>query len=192
MKAKNLLMGERVRLAALTPKDIPTIAVWHQDGEFMRLFDARPAYPQTEESLTKWLERQQKTSDLYIFTIRTLEDDVLLGFIELEGILWAHGVCAMSYVIGDPGQRGKGYGYEATQLALTFAFHELNLHRVTVTAYSYNETSNALAQKLGFQREGAFREFLHRDGKRHDMYLYGLLRHEWEAHRRQGGGDDGR
>jgi len=62
-----------------------------------------------------------------------------------------------------------------------FAFDELNLHRVTATVFSNNERSIALFEKLGFRREGVYREFLQRDGRRYDMYLYGLLRPEWEA-----------
>ena len=86
----------------------------------------------------------------------------------------------MGLGIGDQSNWGQGYGYEAAQLALAFAFHELNLHRVQVTVFSYNERSIALFEKLGFQREGVFRERLQRDGQRHDMLLYGLLRPEWE------------
>ena len=67
------------------------------------------------------------------------------------------------------------------RLALKFAFDELNLHRVQLTVFAYNDRAIALYEKLGFQREGTFREFLHRDGARYDMYLYGLLRREWEA-----------
>jgi RimJ/RimL family protein N-acetyltransferase len=47
--------------------------------------------------------------------------------------------------------------------------------------FSYNKRSIALFEKLGFQPEDAFREFLKRDGKRHDMLLHGLLRPECEA-----------
>ncbi len=67
------------------------------------------------------------------------------------------------------------------RLLLTFAFDELNLHRVQLTVFSYNRPAIALYEKLGFQREGTFREFLQRDGRRHDMFLYGLLRREWQA-----------
>jgi RimJ/RimL family protein N-acetyltransferase len=66
-------------------------------------------------------------------------------------------------------------------LALNFAFEELNMHRVQLTVFQYNERAVALYEKLGFQKEGVYREFLHRDGKRYDMYLYGLLRSEWES-----------
>ena len=37
----NLLRGDRVRLTALTPGDLPTIAGWYQQADFLRLFDLR-------------------------------------------------------------------------------------------------------------------------------------------------------
>lgn len=53
--------------------------------------------------------------------------------------------------------------------------------RLLLTAvFAYNEPAIALYENLGFRHEGTFREFLQRDGVRHDMHLYGLLRPEWE------------
>ena len=66
-------------------------------------------------------------------------------------------------------------------LILRFAFNELNLHRVQLTVFEYNDRAVAVYERLGFQREGVYREALYRDGVRYDMYLYGLLRREWEA-----------
>jgi len=36
-------------------------------------------------------------------------------------------------------------------------------------------------ERLGFRREGVFREFLFRDGEVGDMVLYGILRREWRG-----------
>jgi RimJ/RimL family protein N-acetyltransferase len=83
--------------------------------------------------------------------------------------------------IGERDAWGQGYGTEALHLALQYAFDELNLHRITLTVIAYNERAIALYERAGFQREGVFREFGQRDGKRYDMYLYGLLRPEWES-----------
>jgi len=80
--------------------------------------------------------------------------------------------------------QGKGYGKEGMQLALQFAFHEINLHRVQLYVFSYNIRAINLYEKLGFKREGIQREFLQRDGERHDFYLYGMLRHEWDENRK--------
>jgi RimJ/RimL family protein N-acetyltransferase len=153
---------------------------WYQDAEFLRLYDSRPAYPKTEAELARWLEELQKDKNTFAFAVRPLEGDDLIGYLELDGVDWQHGVCGMSLAIGDRSNWGKGYGHEATQLALAFAFNELNLYRVQVTVFSYNERSLSLVEKVGFQREGVYREFLQRDGKRYDMILYGMLRHEWE------------
>ena len=181
MNSSPLLHGSRVRLTALRQDDLPTIARWYQDAGFMRLYDARPAVPKTGAALARWLEEVGKAENTLAFAIRPVEGDDLIGTLELDGILWTHGVCGIGIAIGDRANWGRGYGTEAAGLALAFAFDELNLHRVQATAFTYNERSIALFEKLGFRREGAFREFLHRDGERFDMLLYGLLAREWRA-----------
>jgi RimJ/RimL family protein N-acetyltransferase len=182
MLASNLLQGSRVRLTALTSDDLPTIARWHQDAGFARLFDARPAVPKTIGTLDNWLDEYSRTNNGFVFAIRPLGEETLIGFIEIEGIMWAHQHAWISIAIGDSAHQGRGYGGEALGLALRFAFHELNLHRVQLTVFSYNLRAIALYEKLGFVREGVYREHLQRDGKRYDMYLYGLLRNEWLSH----------
>ncbi len=179
-----LLHGALVRLTALTPDDLPAIARWYENTEFLRLFDSRPAYPQTEKEIAQWLEEMQKSANDFPFGIRRLDTGELVGYVEIDGVAWTHQVGGMGLGIGDAANWGKGYGYEATQLALEFAFQELNLHRVVVTVYSYNKRSRRLCEKLGFQREGVYREHLLRDGRRYDMHVFGLLRREWEAHTR--------
>ncbi|MEP7191056.1 MAG: GNAT family protein, partial [Roseiflexaceae bacterium] len=113
--------------------------------------------------------------------VRLLDGDELLGIVELDSILWPHRHTWVSIAIGEATNQGHGYGAEALGLALQFAFQELNLHRVQLTVFSYNQRAIALYEKLGFQREGIFREHLERDGTRFDMYLYGILRPEWLA-----------
>jgi RimJ/RimL family protein N-acetyltransferase len=58
----------------------------------------------------------------------------------------------------------------------------MNLHRLQLTVLDYNARAIAMYERLGFQREGTYRELGLRDGRRYDMHLYGLLRPEWEAH----------
>jgi RimJ/RimL family protein N-acetyltransferase len=171
------------------PQDLAALAHWYQQSEFLRLLDAQPAYPYSEAFLGQWLEERQKSNQAFIFAVRpatsneptvTGTNDTLLGYVELDGILWNHQVTWISIAIGEE-HWGHGYGFEAMQLALNFAFEELNLYRIQLTVFSYNDRAIALYEKLGFQREGVYRQFVHRSGDRHDMYLYGLLRPEWKA-----------
>jgi RimJ/RimL family protein N-acetyltransferase len=179
----NLLRSSRVRLAALTTGDLPEIARWYADAGFARMFDARPATPKTAAALEAWLDEYSHSASGFLFAIRPLGGDELLGYLELEGILWPHQHAWLSIAIGDPARQGQGYGTEAIELALQFAFQELSLHRVQLTVFSYNQRAIALYEKLGFRREGVYREHIQRDGARYDMYLYGILRPEWLADR---------
>src|SRR3712207_839119 len=95
MPPSNLLLGTRLRLTALTKDDLPTIAHWQQDASFMRLFDARPAYPRTEAALGQWLEESSTATDGFVFGIRLLDSEELIGYVELDGILWAHQVSSL-------------------------------------------------------------------------------------------------
>jgi RimJ/RimL family protein N-acetyltransferase len=184
---RDVLNGERVRLAAVTEADLPLIARWRSDSEFLRLYDAEPAMPKTEAQLRKWLDERQTNPTAYLFGIRLLDDDRLIGHCDVDDILWPHRVAWVSIGIGDADDRGRGYGAEALELLLRFAFHELNLHRIQLSVFSYNTRAIATYQRLGFTHEGTFREFLERDGQHHDMLLYGLLRAEWEEGNREQG-----
>ncbi|STA92047.1 GNAT family N-acetyltransferase [Clostridium cochlearium] len=99
---------------------------------------------------------------------------------EIEKISWSNGVGGIAIGIGDSSEWGKGYGSEALFLVMDFAFRELNLHRLQLITISYNERAIKSYEKLGFKKEGIYREAVNRDGKRYDIYLYGILKREWE------------
>ena len=180
MKPTNILKGYLVRLTALTKDDLPTYSRWYEDSGFSRLLDAVPAMPKSKEQWGKWLEETEKNANTYVFAIRLVQANELIGYAELDGILWNHRNCWIGIGIGEHENWGKGYGRESMDIVLKFAFHELNLHRVQLSVFSYNLRAIALYEELGFTKEGVFREHLERDGQRFDMYLYGLLRKEWE------------
>ena len=177
----NILLGDKVRLTAVDKDDLSAIGRWFEDAGFARLFDAMPAAPKSEAALSRWLEEVQKDKNGFLFAIRPVDGQSLLGYAELDGILWSNGTAWLGLGLGERDNWGKGYGAEAAQLVLNFAFNELNLRRVQLTVFSYNERAIALYEKLGFVREGVYRQYLQRDGRTYDMILYGLLRREWQA-----------
>ena len=183
MERKNILRGEKVQLTAIRPQDGAVIAEWYQDAAFLRDYDSSPAYPKTEKQIAEVLAKEQERDDGFIFAVRLLDGDRIIGILQLDGIAWTHGASFVSIGIGEEADRGQGYGREAMELGLRFAFDELNLHRVCLTVFSYNEAAQTLYERLGFVREGVYREHLLRNGQRHDMLLYGLLRREWQQTR---------
>lgn len=174
-----LMRGESVYLAAVEEADMATISGWTKDSDYLRLYDSRAAGPRTVAEIASEIQEAQRSKSGFVFGIRRCDDDLLIGLVELDGITWPHGTSFLSIGIGEARHRGRGYGLEAMTLLLRFAFDELNLHRLSLTVFSYNEAAIALYERLGFVREGVYREHLRRDGQRYDMILYGILRHEW-------------
>jgi RimJ/RimL family protein N-acetyltransferase len=83
--------------------------------------------------------------------------------------------------VGEREYWGRGYGTEAMRLVLQFAFQELNLHRVSLGVFAYNERAIRSYEKAGFRIEGRLRQGIHRVNQRWDEVVMGILRSEWET-----------
>ena len=174
----DLFTGKLVRLAAPGEDEKAAFARWSADPDYLRHLDDDPARPMAAEHVT--LPRKEDAGHSFEFRIRTLAENRLIGFVALFNLKWNNGACTLAIGIGEPDFRGKGYGTDALNLALGFAFRELNLHRVGLTVISYNARAIRAYERVGFVREGLRREAIHRDGRRYDEIVMGVLRREWE------------
>ncbi len=181
MNQTSLFIGKLVRLAAILPEDNATFAKWSQNDTYLRLLDDDPARPLSPEGFASFEGSYINAPNLFGFRLRTLAEDKLIGFIVLGDIKWPNQTALLGMGIGDPDCWGKGYGSDALQLILAYAFRELNLYRVGLTVISYNTRAIRAYEKAGFVREGVQRGMIHRDGERHDLLVYGILCHEWAA-----------
>jgi len=178
-----LFSGELVRLTAEEPQVLAdNIARWARDSEYIRLTESDPAIPLTTKVTLKWIEKlqEQDPPKVYVFGIRTLDGDCLIGDVGLGGIRWAHGDCNLGIGLGDRQDWGKGYGTDAMRLILRYAFTELNLQRVSLDVYAYNPRAIRCYEKAGFVHEGRMRKLLNREGQHWDIIFMGILREEWE------------
>jgi RimJ/RimL family protein N-acetyltransferase len=80
--------------------------------------------------------------------------------------------------IGEEGYRSRGYGTDATRALVRFAFEEMNLHRVGLNVFAYNERAIACYRKCGFVEEGRGRQARYARGVYHDVVTMGVLRGE--------------
>jgi RimJ/RimL family protein N-acetyltransferase len=185
LEALPLLRGELTRLvAADAEKDVAGLRAWSRDAEFLRLYGSNPARPWTEAGVKKELEsaqgQDQPNAGIFPFLIRALPGDPLIGLAELYIDSWAHREAWVAIGLGQRDYWGQGYGTDAMRLLLRYAFQELNLWRVSLGVFGYNERARRSYEKCGFVVEGAIRDRLQRDGRRWDMIIMGLLRAEWE------------
>lgn len=184
LDAKNLFQGRLVRLTAEQPEVLSKgFSRWSRDSEYLRLLDMDPARPWSAKKFQEWNEKdleKPQPNDI-AFCIRSLQDDRLIGFICLAEIAWQHGDAWVGIGIGDRDDWSKGYGTDAMQIVLRYAFQELDLHRVSLGTFAYNPRAIRSYQKAGFVIEGYERQRLHRDGDFADCLIMGILRSEWQV-----------
>lgn len=181
-----LFEGKLIRLAPIDhEKDAEVESRWTHDLSFMRTLSLQPAMPLSVAQLKKKYEAIEKELDeskkLFHFTIRSKEDNRLLGFSRIEWIEWTHGTGNLKLAIGDPADRGKGYGSDTMKLMLHFAFNELNLYRLSAIVTGDNSGALRFFMRYGFIEEVRRRKALLRDGQAWDLIHLGLLRDEWLA-----------
>jgi RimJ/RimL family protein N-acetyltransferase len=177
--------GEHIQLAAPdADRDAEVESSWTHDPEYLRLLSAEPARPLSPTQVKKTYEEVEKDAEknhnAFNFAIRLREGDRLIGFIRVFDIVWSQGNGRLQMGIGDPADRCHGYGREALNLILRYAFDELNLHRLGVATFEYSTVALNFLQRAGFKIEVRRRQAINRDGRRWDAIMLGLLRDEWK------------
>ena len=176
----SLFAGQRVRFMPPDPdKDAEIESAWTHDAEYLRLIDTAPARPLSPAQVKKKYETLEKAENKeFYFAVRTLADDRLIGFARLYWVDLQHGAAMLNLGLGQPADRGQGYGSDALRLLLNYAFDELNLHRAGVRTASYNTGALRFLERHGFVEEVRNRQSVFRDGTWWDGVGLGLLREE--------------
>lgn len=170
-----IIRGEKVFLRPIRPSDFPKLAAWSRDREIARYVGGQ--YPTRLEEYAEWHRRLQSDRHSHHLAIST-HDDVLIGHIELDHIAWRSGDAELRIRIGERQHWGRGYGTEAVRLLLSHAFSSLNLKRVYLRVFSFNERAIRCYRKAGFRREGMLVRRAP-DGQRRTVLLMRILRDEF-------------
>ncbi len=171
--------GNLVRLDPIdSTSELELINRWFEDGEFFRLLDERVAKIPTVENTKEFIEKIDKEG--FIFGIHSRKDLTLIGFVGLGLINFYAREAWVGIAIGDRGNQGRGYGTDAMNVIVRFAFLELNLNRISLDVFEYNNRGLRAYEKAGFKLEGRERESIYRDGKWWDTLYMGILRKDWE------------
>ncbi|NIX78312.1 GNAT family N-acetyltransferase [Microvirga sp. c23x22] len=112
---------------------------------------------------------------------RERESGRIVGVINISEIVRGLFLNAYLGYYGMAGMNGRGLMAEAVALAVTYAFHTLGLHRVEANIQPDNKASRALAERLGFRKEGYSPRYLKIAGEWRDHERWAILAEEWDA-----------
>ncbi len=126
------------------------------------------------QSICDWLFHRD-----FVFGIWDNESAQLVGFIRIFQIDWDVPKAELAYFL-DKDSSGKGIMTEALYAVVQMAFEKMGIVKLYIRTATDNYGSQRVARKLGFRREGDFREdFRTPTGDLVDTMVFGLMAQEF-------------
>ncbi|GIN39455.1 GNAT family N-acetyltransferase [Heyndrickxia oleronia] len=174
-----MFSSKRIKLRKVEKGDTEKYHSWRNDTDVM--FSTNPSLDvysldNTREFVENVLIHSDSSKS---YMIIEKENEVSIGTTSLINIDYKNRNAECIIDIGEKEYWGQGYGTEALSILLNYAFQELNLHRVSLRVFSFNEKAIKLYKNLGFKEEGNSRQSLYRNGQWHDILHMGILKEEF-------------
>ncbi|NCU44034.1 N-acetyltransferase [Candidatus Saccharibacteria bacterium] len=175
------MIGKNVLLRAVEPADTERLYLWENDMQIWHLSS-------TKAPFSKYLMEQyvmNAQQDIYaarqlrlmVDTHHSPEENVTVGCVDLFDFDPANRRAGIGILITED-ERGKGYGKEALELMIDYAFNTLNLHQIFCNILENNEQSLKLFKKQGFKTIGLKRDWTQIDGVWQNEFILQLLKKE--------------
>ncbi|HMK36839.1 MAG TPA: GNAT family protein [Desulfomonilaceae bacterium] len=166
--------GQSITLRPFEADDLEKSRSWVNNPDIARLVDRVLPVSKTEQE--EWYEVIRSRTDCVFFAITEPIADTHIGNVWLWDIHWRHRKCELRILIGDDCCLGKGFGTEAIQMAVLYAFEQLNLHRVYAYVLSNNPRALRAFEKAGFAREGLLKDAYFVEGDYLDGHVLARVR----------------
>jgi diamine N-acetyltransferase len=164
------LSGPRIRVRAFAePDDATLLEQWisEPDGRYFLLSRTTSR----EVGLADLLH-----SDGSVLGMITLPDDRPIGCVAFLDLDREQRKAELRKLVGDPSERGKGYGKEASALWIRYGLTALGLKKIYLNTLETNIRNVHLNEELGFRVEGILRNEVFIDGEYRDVLRMGLWR----------------
>ena len=173
-----MIKGELVGLRAVEQEDLIHLRDWRNIPNFRKNF--REVRELSLEDQNAWFDSLQKTKQInFMFVIVDLKTNEIIGAAGLLYTNWIIRSADYSFYIGhDQLYIGNdGRAEEATQLLLNYGFNDLNLNKVWMELYEYDEEKiNFFMSKFKFKKDGLLRENCFHAGRYWDSLIISLLK----------------
>ncbi|HUP65512.1 MAG TPA: GNAT family protein [Thermoanaerobaculia bacterium] len=170
-----MIAGEQVILRALDSDDLDRCYRWMNDPQIVRTLKSRYPIPIFREA--EWLEEAVRgAGDQRHFAVERRDNREHIGNASIHDIDWVSRRAEFGLFIGEPSAWNRGFGGDAIRTLVRFAFDEMNLRKLRIDVFGYNERARHLLESNGFVNEGKLTGEFYRDGNYHDIVIYSIFR----------------
>lgn len=171
----NLLEGKTVELVPVTKEHIDFICDEESNSE---LWCYEEHVETNKECIRERFTRRIEEKGIFDFIIKRSSDGIHMGAAYIWQCIFTRKSWEIGYVLL-PEFQGNGYCLESAKLLLSFAFNELNAHKVIGMCHCDNFRSASVMQKAGMSKQGVFREEYLCGDKWVDQFYFSILEREY-------------
>jgi len=170
-----MIAGEHVILRAFEPEDAERCYRWMNDPNIVRTLKTR--YPIAFQNEQEWLERAMHAnhSERH-FAIERKDDRAHIGNASIHDIDWVSRNAWFGLFIGEPTAWNRGFGSDAIATMVRFAFDDMNLMKLRINVFDYNDRAKHVLEGRGFVQEGKLARDFYREGTWHDIVILSIFR----------------
>ncbi|MBO8170816.1 MAG: GNAT family N-acetyltransferase [Bacillaceae bacterium] len=138
-------------------------------------------YPLDERQLGQYIEHaNQDHSDHYVYKVIHQVTGRVIGHISLGQVDRKNKSARIGKVlVGDKNLRGQGICRLMMEEILKMAFDKLDVHRVSLGVFDFNQSAITCYERVGFKKEGLLRDCRKIGDKYWSLWEMSILDFEW-------------
>mgnify|MGYP001773434106 CR=1 FL=1 len=171
------IRGKNVILRAISMKDANLLMELINDAETEKMLGGS-SFPVSHEGQEKWIVAQTGRTDVLRCIVALKENEEGIGTVILSDIDTKNGVAQVHIKLDKQRGRGKGYGSDALNTIVNYAFDEMRLNCIYGDVLEYNTVSRKLFEKCGFHRDGVLRSRVYKGGRYINVVSYSRLKED--------------
>jgi RimJ/RimL family protein N-acetyltransferase len=173
-----MIKGQRVILRAYE-KDDDVSLIQKMINEADVLLNLRADLPMPFSFIDekKFVEGQSSFEKDYNFVIANMENEYI-GGCGLMNISWVNSVGTVGIWL-KKSEHNKGLGREALSLLVHFIFEHLNLRKIKLNVFAFNENAIKSYEKVGFKVEAVLKKEIYRHNQYWDDYIMSIFKEEY-------------
>ncbi|MBK5209904.1 MAG: GNAT family N-acetyltransferase [Flavobacteriaceae bacterium] len=169
------LHGKNSNLRALEPEDLDFLFSTENNESFWEISGTQTPY--SKYILQKYIENAHQDiyeAKQYRFVICNTQNTPV-GMIDLFDFNPQHKRVGVGILIL-PEYQGEGFGSEALEMIIDYAFTYLNVHQIFANITANNKSSITLFEKFNFKKIGIKKDWIFADTNYKDEILYQLIK----------------
>lgn len=175
-----IIETNRLVLRKIEAGDANSVFAYLSDKEVMKYYGLAP-FENISDALSEiaWYQTiiDNKTGIRWGITLK--EEDEVIGSCGFLNMVPEHYRTEIGYELSR-NYWGQGIAGEALKAVVSYGFEHYSLQRIEALIEPPNLTSLKLVEKQGFIREGLLRNYEFTNGKFDDLYMYSLLKQDFE------------